>query len=62
MYATNGLLFVNPNGPHPIFELMHKAEREWETKIKRASKTLDEAIVEYKRRYKRSPPLGFDKW
>ncbi|KIM52545.1 hypothetical protein SCLCIDRAFT_60830, partial [Scleroderma citrinum Foug A] len=47
---------------HPIFELIHKAGREWETKVKRASKTLDEAIAEYKRRYKRSPPLGFEKW
>jgi len=56
------LLFVNPNGPHPIFELIRKAEQEWNTKIKRASKTLDDAIMEYKRRYKRAPPLGFDKW
>ncbi|KAL4071930.1 glycosyltransferase family 90 protein [Scleroderma yunnanense] len=61
-YADNGLLFVNPNGPHPIFELIRKAEQEWDMMNKRASRTLDEAIMEYKRRYKRAPPLGFDKW
>ncbi|KIK25676.1 glycosyltransferase family 90 protein [Pisolithus microcarpus 441] len=61
-YTPDGLLTVNPNGPHPIFELMGNAEKEWKAKLQRASKTLDEAVVEYERRYKRPPPLGFDKW
>ncbi|KAF9240418.1 glycosyl transferase family 90-domain-containing protein [Melanogaster broomeanus] len=61
-YTTDGLLVVNPNGPHPIFELIHKAKIDWEAKLARASKSLDAAVVEYKRRYKRPPPLGFDKW
>jgi hypothetical protein len=61
-YTPDGLLVVNPNGPHPIFELIRKAETEWEEKLARASTTLDAAVVEYKRRYKRPPPLGFDKW
>ncbi|KIJ07245.1 glycosyltransferase family 90 protein, partial [Paxillus involutus ATCC 200175] len=61
-YTPDGLLVVNPNGPHPIFELMRNAEAAWEAKLARASKTLDEAVAEYKRRYKRPPPRGFDKW
>lgn len=28
----------------------------------RQSKTLTEAVEEYKRRYKRLPPKGFDDW
>ncbi|KAG6337196.1 hypothetical protein ID866_1910 [Astraeus odoratus] len=61
-YTPDGLLVVNPHGPHPIFELMRKAEEDWNKKLSRASTTLDEAVTEYRRRYKRRPPLGFDKW
>lgn len=61
-YRDDGLVEVNPEAPHPIFELIQKAEKEWEEKKKRASTTLDEAIIEYKRRYKRNPPKGFDQW
>ncbi|KAI6118650.1 glycosyltransferase family 90 protein [Pisolithus croceorrhizus] len=50
-YTSDGLLVVNPNGPHPIFELMQNAEDDWNRKLARA-----------RRRYGRSPPLGFDKW
>ncbi|KAJ7596240.1 glycosyl transferase family 90-domain-containing protein [Mycena floridula] len=61
-YDPSGLLQVNPLGPHPIFELMREAEREWDRKIRVASSGLDEAILEYRRRYRRRPPRGFDKW
>ncbi|KAI6096328.1 glycosyl transferase family 90-domain-containing protein [Pisolithus croceorrhizus] len=61
-YTNDGLLIVNPKGPHPIFELMRDAEAAWNAKLARASKTLEEAVIEYRRRYKRPPPLGFDKW
>ncbi|GLB39363.1 putative lipopolysaccharide-modifying enzyme [Lyophyllum shimeji] len=61
-YLPNGLLHVNPDGIHPILELVKKAEEEWEKKLDRASRTLEEAVVEYKRRYKRDPPEGFDDW
>ena len=60
--TPDGLLIVNPNGPHPIFQLIRDAEAAWEAKCARASKTLDDAVSEYKRRYRRAPPLGFDKW
>ncbi|KAJ4478638.1 glycosyl transferase family 90-domain-containing protein [Lentinula edodes] len=61
-YRPDGLLEVNPKGPHPIFELMDRAEKEWNDKLRKASTSLDEAIVEYRRRYRRNPPKGFDKW
>ncbi|KAF9255706.1 hypothetical protein L218DRAFT_950560 [Marasmius fiardii PR-910] len=61
-YRDDGLVEVNPEAPHPIFELIQKAEKEWEEKQKRASTSLDEAVLEYRRRYKRNPPKGFDKW
>ncbi|KAF8550378.1 hypothetical protein OG21DRAFT_1446675 [Imleria badia] len=58
----DGRLLVNPDAPHPIFQLIRDAEAAWEAKRARASKTLDEAVAEYRRRYRRAPPLGFDKW
>jgi hypothetical protein len=61
-YRKDGLLELNPRGPHPIFELISRAEANWEAKMNKASKTLEEACREYERRYRRLPPLGFDKW
>lgn len=61
-YGEDGLLVVNPNGRHPILELMERAEEAWSKKLGRASKTLPEAVAEYKRRYHRPPPIHFDKW
>ncbi|KAF8882096.1 glycosyl transferase family 90-domain-containing protein [Infundibulicybe gibba] len=58
----DGILEINPNSTHPIHELVMNARAEWSTKLGRASKTLGEAVVEYKRRYSRLPPRGFDKW
>lgn len=61
-FRSDGLLEVNPAGRHPIYDLIERAEKEWEEKHKRQSKTLDEAVEEYERRYKRAPPKGFDVW
>ncbi len=61
-FLSNGLLEVNPEFPHPIYQLFEFSERKWKAKLQRASKNLDEAVAEYKRRYKRAPPRGFDKW
>ncbi|EKM77598.1 hypothetical protein AGABI1DRAFT_77101 [Agaricus bisporus var. burnettii JB137-S8] len=61
-YRGDGLLEVNYGGAHPIFELVRRAERDWEDKLKRASKTLVDAVKEYRRRYNRDPPKGFDIW
>lgn len=61
-YRDDGLVEVNPVGPHPIYELVRRAQKDWEQKIRTASKTLEEAVDEYKRRYRRLPPKGFDDW
>ncbi|KAF9041387.1 glycosyl transferase family 90-domain-containing protein [Panaeolus papilionaceus] len=62
VYLPNGLLEVNADAGHPILELIDKARKDWQHKLDRASKTLDEAVREYKRRYGRPPPKGFDDW
>ncbi len=62
VYRPDGLLEVNLAGPHPIFELMEQAEKNWKGKLRRASSSLDEAVQEYRRRYHRNPPRGFDHW
>lgn len=47
---------------HPIPKLMEEAEVEFKRKLNSQSKTLKAAVTEYKRRYKRDPPKGFDEW
>ncbi len=59
-YLSNGLLQVNEDGPHPIYELMQQAEKDWKRKLERASTTLEQALREYRRRYHRYQPKGFD--
>jgi len=48
--------------PHPIHLLIREARAKWEAKVARQSRTLEEAVSEYKRRYNKKPPRGFDKW
>jgi hypothetical protein len=60
--SSSGLLTVNPDAAHPIFELTRRAEERWASKLSRQSKTLPEAVREYQRRYGRPPPAGFDRW
>ncbi|KAF8908122.1 glycosyl transferase family 90-domain-containing protein [Gymnopilus junonius] len=62
LYHDNGLLEVNPNGPHPIYELIKRGHEAWRDKLKRSSSTFEEAVDEYQRRYKRLPPPGFVEW
>ncbi|OCF54896.1 hypothetical protein L486_07552 [Kwoniella mangroviensis CBS 10435] len=47
---------------HPVYELMEKAETRWTNLLNSQSKTLSQAVNEYKRRYRMSPPAGFDEW
>lgn len=51
-----------PSQPHPIHYLMRDAEQTWEAKMSAQSKTLQQAVGEYRRRYRQPPPKGFDKW
>ena len=47
---------------HPIPKLMVDAENKFRHLLARQSKTLAQAVEEYKRRYHRDPPKGFDDW
>jgi hypothetical protein len=51
-----------PVGSHPIRHLITDAEREFKETKARQSKTLGEAVNEYRRRYGIPPPPNFDKW
>ncbi|EJT98365.1 hypothetical protein DACRYDRAFT_90924 [Dacryopinax primogenitus] len=61
-WLPNGLLAVNPYGRHPVYDLISWAEKQWEEKLRRQSRTLEHAVGEYRHRYGRKPPKGFDKW
>lgn len=62
-FRTDGLVeLITARGSHPIYEIISSAEKEWNAKVDRASKSLTEAITEYRRRYNRPPPKGFDLW
>jgi hypothetical protein len=47
---------------HPIPNLMASAEAKYRKLVGKQSATLEAAVAEYKRRYKRDPPKGFDDW
>ncbi|KAJ3551772.1 hypothetical protein NM688_g4516 [Phlebia brevispora] len=47
---------------HPIPKLMAEAENRYRKLLSSRSKTLAQAVAEYKRRYRRDPPQGFDEW
>ena len=47
---------------HPIPKLMAGAQTKFKKMMTGQSKTLAEAVKEYKRRYGRNPPKGFDEW
>ncbi len=47
---------------HPISKLIEAAEEQYRTKVSQQSQTLEDAVAEYKRRYHRPPPKGFDAW
>jgi hypothetical protein len=48
--------------PHPIRKLIASAREEFTATASRQSRTLKEAVKEYRRRYKIPPPPHFDKW
>lgn len=50
------------SSPHPITYLIDQAQAAWAEKNARQSRTLREAVEEYRRRYGRAPPAGFEKW
>lgn len=55
-------LLSSANTKHPIPQLMDTADARFRAKLARQSASLPAAVAEYKRRYNRAPPAGFDKW
>lgn len=55
-------MLIEEGKPHPIFGLMKRAKERWRVLNQRQSKTFGEAVGEYRRRYGRNPPKGFDRW
>lgn len=53
---------VDLEGAHPMLYLMTTAQQEFDALQKRQSKTLQEAVSEYKKRHGIPPPPNFDKW
>ncbi|PYH43246.1 uncharacterized protein BP01DRAFT_375623 [Aspergillus saccharolyticus JOP 1030-1] len=51
-----------PAGKHPIAALSENASQEFDQVRTRQSKTLSQAVKEYRRRYGMHPPPHFDKW
>src|SRR4051812_41966915 len=49
-------------GSHPVEHLHFAAAAQFEALLERQSTTLEDAVLEYKRRYSRNPPPGFHKW
>lgn len=47
---------------NPILGLLRDGERKWHDMVARQSKSLEEAVQEYKTRWDRNPPAGFDLW
>ena len=58
--VTNG---TRPSGlTHPIIGLLRDGENKWNDLISSQSRTLEEAVAVYERRWGRPPPKGFDHW
>ncbi|KAK7446690.1 hypothetical protein VKT23_014385 [Stygiomarasmius scandens] len=57
----------SPYGPpvlktHPIPQLIEDTESAYKKKLSKPSWMLKDAVAEYRKRYGRMPPKGFDKW
>lgn len=59
-YVPSNLVDFGPQ--HPILQLAHRAESEFQAVNARQSKTFQEAVTEYQRRYRMPPPPHFDEW
>ncbi|KAK3357173.1 hypothetical protein B0T25DRAFT_149456 [Lasiosphaeria hispida] len=51
-----------PAAAHPIAHLITEAEADFDKLRARQSRTLKDAVTEYRRRYGIAPPPNFDKW
>lgn len=60
--TTELILREGKRSEHPIEHLMRVNKERWQGLLRRQSKTLEDAVREYRRRYGRLPPRGFDRW
>ncbi|KAL4922687.1 hypothetical protein BDW62DRAFT_207379 [Aspergillus aurantiobrunneus] len=51
-----------PSDVHPVTALIENAEQQFNQLLERQSRTLSDAVNEYRRRYNMNPPPHFDKW
>jgi hypothetical protein len=59
----NGFIVFEPEiSEHPILQLIERGQAAWNDKVSKQSKTLKQAVDEYRRRYDREPPKGFNHW
>jgi len=61
-HEENQALLPASSRLHPIHQLITKAEGDFQTVRARQSRSLSDAVAEYRRRYKLPPPPHFDKW
>ncbi|KAE8161053.1 putative capsule-associated protein CAP1 [Aspergillus tamarii] len=59
---SKGRQALHPKNVHPVASLIQDAEQEFNHLRSRQSKTLADAVNEYRRRYNMHPPPHFDKW
>lgn len=53
---------IIPKHHHPISKLAEEARAKFANTQLRQSRSLNQAVAEYSKRYKRSPPPGFEEW
>lgn len=51
-----------PTQQHPVSQLINTGQREFDELQRKQSKSLKQAVKEYRRRYGMHPPPHFDKW
>ncbi|KAK3934962.1 hypothetical protein QBC46DRAFT_59525 [Diplogelasinospora grovesii] len=60
--TTSAIAASLPTGNHPIDNLIRAAEKEFEDKLAKESKSLSDAAAAYRKRRGRHPPPGFKEW
>lgn len=61
-YLTFGSPSSTSGQKHPIELLAEHGRRRFDRMVESQSKSLEQAIATYKKRYHREPPPGFDDW
>jgi hypothetical protein len=60
--APDPSILLDQGSVHPVQQLWRRAEHDFVSCNASQSKSLSEAVAEYRRRYDRSPPPHFDVW